>query len=79
MAQAACRPYNPEWWYPVSGVPRGAVHAVTICLSCPVRIDCLNYALDLESRTYKKNRWGIWGALRPEQRQALHESGGYMA
>lgn len=38
--------------------------AKRICASCPVRVDCLTYALD------NRERWGIWGGLDERERRA---------
>lgn len=41
--------------------------AVDGCLVCPVRRLCLQYALAADER------FGVWGALRPDERAALAE------
>jgi hypothetical protein len=43
--------------------------AVDICSACPVRRDCLTYAL--ESERTDGLRIGIWGGLGPYERTAL--------
>jgi WhiB family redox-sensing transcriptional regulator len=47
--RAACRDENPELFFPVSDVGPGArqvAQAKAVCGSCPVRSECLSYALD---------------------------------
>jgi WhiB family transcriptional regulator, redox-sensing transcriptional regulator len=38
--------------------------AKSICASCPVRLDCLNYALS------RPEKYGTWGGLNEEERSA---------
>lgn len=45
------------------------VEAKKICRSCPIRTDCLQYAM---SRP-KSDDWGIWGALSSRERNVLRE------
>jgi len=45
MKHAACKPHPTDWWFPKRGEP--VEQAKTICYTCPVRIDCLNYALNI--------------------------------
>lgn len=42
-----------------------AALAVRICHSCPVRIPCLEHALDTDQR------YGVWGGTRPIHRDRL--------
>jgi hypothetical protein len=39
-------------------------HAIALCLTCPVREDCLAYAIDHEQH-------GIWGGTVPAQREQM--------
>lgn len=50
---AACVGHDPDLWFPVE--PRNDVVPIMICMSCPVRPDCLAYA----KKT--RQRHGIWG------------------
>jgi WhiB family redox-sensing transcriptional regulator len=47
--RAACRDEDPELFFPVSDVGPGARQAdqaKAVCARCPVRAECLEYALD---------------------------------
>lgn len=47
--RAACRNEDPELFFPVSDVGPGARQtdqAKAVCARCPVRAECLEYALD---------------------------------
>jgi WhiB family redox-sensing transcriptional regulator len=49
QSRAACRDEDPELFFPVSDVGPGArqaAQAKAVCARCPVRSDCLSYALD---------------------------------
>lgn len=61
----------PDAWFPEKARPGDIVptaYATNICRRCPVRNECLEYALRHESGAY---RWGIYGGLSPEQRRRL--------
>lgn len=65
-ARAACKNQKTNIWYPRRGKdPRPAKK---ICASCPVRRDCLSYALK-----YRENV-GIWGGLTARERRRLIHS-----
>lgn len=69
MEHGSCREphYDPDWWWPdTSNLDDDqTVIALNICRSCPVRQNCLNYAVD------HKERHGIWGGLLPTARTAF--------
>ncbi|MGH3758030.1 WhiB family transcriptional regulator [Actinophytocola sp.] len=47
--RAACRDEDPELFFPISDVgpaARQAEQAKAVCARCPVRAQCLNFALD---------------------------------
>ncbi|GHF47645.1 WhiB family redox-sensing transcriptional regulator [Amycolatopsis bartoniae] len=47
--RAACRDEDPELFFPVSAMGPGArqvAQAKAVCARCPVRAECLQYALD---------------------------------
>jgi WhiB family transcriptional regulator, redox-sensing transcriptional regulator len=62
-ARARCAETDPEIFFPPADDP--ATEARHICAQCPVREDCLAYALDADER------FGIWGGLDPRERQHL--------
>ena len=64
MSRASCRALPVAWWFARPGRSRRA--AVRICGRCPVRDECLAYALDLPDVTH-----GVWGGLTLEDRRAL--------
>lgn len=59
---APCAYVDPELWFPDKGESTKAAKA--ICRRCPVRAECLDYALTWHQR------FGVWGGLR--ERRALH-------
>lgn len=63
-----CRRYDPELFFPVSSVGPGgsdAELAKAICRSCPVRQECLTWALRAGEAD------GVWGGTTPEDRRYL--------
>lgn len=64
MADAVCPQADPEAWYPPKG---GSIReAKRVCASCPVRLDCLDYALANDER------FGVWGGLGERERRKLN-------
>ena len=74
--QAECISHPTEWFYPdhtIDGISMGDdgtigapislyAQAKEICSVCPVRIDCLDEAME------NKERYGCWGSLAPIER-----------
>jgi len=60
FASAKCRG-NTSDFYPERG--QSAAAAKVICAGCPVRQDCLDYAIA------KRETRGIWGGLAPVERR----------
>ena len=60
---AACLDAEPETFYPDKG--GSTREAKRICESCPVRSECLEYALANDER------FGIWGGLSERERRRL--------
>lgn len=56
---------DPETWW-LTDVPPEVRH---VCLNCPVRPECLQYALDHNERS------GIWGGLSEGERAKLFGGG----
>ena len=61
--QAACRGTDTEIFYPVT--PDEEAEALSICATCPVRAQCLDYAIR------NRENYGIWGGATPEQRRRM--------
>lgn len=60
---AACAETDPEAFFPTEGDSQKPPKLV--CQGCPVRVDCLEYALR------NKEEHGIWGGLSAHQRKKL--------
>lgn len=64
-SDAACIGEDPETFYPPPG--RGfAETAKRICATCPVKEQCLQFALKY------KQYWGVWGGFAEGERKPLH-------
>ncbi len=61
--QAACRGKDVEQWFPDGHIDRDVASAMQTCSRCPVRVDCIDYAL-----THHET-FGIWGGFTPRQRR----------
>jgi WhiB family transcriptional regulator, redox-sensing transcriptional regulator len=64
-ADSACRNADPDLFFPVAGgtvASRQVAKAQKICASCPVKKQCLEFAM----RTHEPA--GIWGGTTPEDR-----------
>ncbi len=61
--QALCAQTDPEAFFPEKG--GSTREAKKVCLSCEVRVECLEYALE------KDERFGIWGGLSERERRRL--------
>jgi WhiB family transcriptional regulator, redox-sensing transcriptional regulator len=61
-AQGACRGSDPDALF-VQGAAQN--RAKLVCLSCPVRTECLSDALD------SKIEFGVWGGMTERERRAL--------
>jgi len=63
--RALCAQTDPEAFFPEKG--GSTKEAKKVCMSCDVRIECLDYALRHEER------FGIWGGLSGRERERLAE------
>lgn len=66
LDRAACRDQNPELFFPVSEVGPGAeqiARAKAVCAQCPVRDECLSYAID------NRLDHGVFGGMTPGERR----------
>lgn len=64
--QAACKGTDPELFFPTRGEP--TEDAKAICGRCPVRVDCLEYALD------NREMYGLWGGESERSRRRLRKA-----
>lgn len=67
--QSACATAKDVDFYPEPGreYPRRVMEAKAVCKECPIKMQCLEYALTNEEH-------GIWGGLGPAERQSLVRS-----
>lgn len=61
--QAACLSADPDLFFPERGSPGDS--AKRVCVTCDVRLECLEYALA------NGERYGIWGGLTERERTRL--------
>lgn len=59
----ACREADPDLFFPTTR--EETEQALAVCASCPVRPECLEYALEAGER------FGIWGGLTEKRRRKL--------
>lgn len=72
---ARCRVVGVEVFFPEGNGGRfraAADEAKAVCDGCPVRRQCLDYALRIEGGAEAGSRAGIWGGLTPRERHAIH-------
>lgn len=62
-----CQQSDPEFWFPEKG--GATTYAVRVCNRCPVRTECLDFAL----RTLEPH--GIWGGKTERERLKILEAG----
>jgi WhiB family redox-sensing transcriptional regulator len=68
---ALCAETDPEAFFPDAN--RSAAPAKRICAECPVKAECLDYAL-------QTNQWyGVWGGMSVRERAALKRAEGGVA
>ena len=72
FGRAECAGEDPEVFFPV-GMNSAALAqlrtAKTICSRCPVRAECLQWALETDQDV------GVWGGLSEEERRAVKRRG----
>jgi WhiB family redox-sensing transcriptional regulator len=71
FAEGLCAQTDPEAFYPEKG--GSTREAKRVCLGCPVRNDCLQWALD------RQERFGIWGGLSERERRQVARNQGRAA
>ncbi|MDQ8705323.1 WhiB family transcriptional regulator [Streptomyces sp. LHD-70] len=67
----ACAHEDPEVFFPdgaAGSAVRDLIVAKSVCRRCPVRMECLDRALDTGQRT------GVWGGTAEEERKRLRRT-----
>lgn len=67
MERAACAELDPELFFATEAHAGDRLRALTACMGCPVRQQCLDHARALERATRLD---GIWGGMTAAQRRA---------
>ena len=60
---ALCKGHDPAVWFPGQGGSMNQAKAV--CRACPVRLKCLDWAVEANERA------GVWGGTTPGERAQL--------
>lgn len=68
MQQRACTNVPSEWFFPGRG--EDTARAKAVCADCPVRIECLEYAVR------NGEKYGIWGGTSERERRAIRKQRG---
>lgn len=65
--EALCRGEEPDWWFvdEYKELRRVTAAAIEKCNECPIRGECLEYALENDMK------FGVWGGLTSKQRSIL--------
>jgi WhiB family redox-sensing transcriptional regulator len=63
MVDAACADADPDLFFPTRG--RAPAAAKALCAACPVRPECLDYAVS------NGIEWGVWGGTSQGERRVL--------
>lgn len=79
-----CTVLPDKWWLPTSGVYRKAdgeytdatAAAITLCLQCPQQVGCLDRQMRAEGTARPEKRYGVFGAMDPEDRYRLSRESG---
>lgn len=66
---ADCTSADPEIFFPEKGRIDQAAAARRICAGCPVKTECLEFALENDEE------WGVWGGLSERERRRLKSGG----
>jgi WhiB family redox-sensing transcriptional regulator len=68
---AACRNTNPDLFFPVGSTGEAVEEttaAIALCRRCPVREECLEFAMVTNQRD------GIWGGMSEEDRRRMRSA-----
>ncbi|WP_369183302.1 WhiB family transcriptional regulator [Streptomyces sp. Y1] len=75
--KAACKGLDLEGFFPVGdGGKAGAAlywQAVRVCQGCPVRVECLRFAMRAEGKCARASRSGVFGGMTPAERDELYQ------
>ena len=66
--RAACKDSHPELFFPIGSTGDALAEidaAKTICRSCPVRRECLAFAIETNQES------GVWGGMSEDERRKL--------
>ena len=63
--EGICRQVSPDLWFPDLGDSGAAKEAKKVCAGCPVRLICLETALQ------RGERFGVWGGKTERERRAI--------
>jgi WhiB family redox-sensing transcriptional regulator len=70
-----CEGQDTSWWYPGHGIKKeerlNSAKALDMCRKCPVRLECLKYALEWEA-------FGVWGGFTERQRDFIRKRKGIL-
>ena len=70
-----CEGKDTSWWYPGHGIKKeerlNSAKALDMCRKCPVRLECLKYALEWEA-------FGVWGGFTERQRDFIRKRKGIL-
>lgn len=65
-SEALCAQVDPDYWFPEKG--RNAGQATAICRECPVRQNCLEWALS------RDEGFGVWGGFSERARRPMRQA-----
>ena len=66
IPKAACKDLEKNLFYPLRG--QSTLPAKKVCYTCPVRIECLEYALALTEKL------GVWGGCSERERRRIRRA-----
>lgn len=67
--RALCAEVDPDLFFPARGGDH--VTPARVCFRCEVRQECLDYAMEVESRPWVSGRYGTYGGLSAAERARL--------
>lgn len=68
MEQGLCAQVDGDLFYADKGDWANTIKAKMVCRRCPVRRECLLYALE------NNEQHGVWGGMTPQQRKDLRRA-----